>query len=100
VERGERLGGRWRVGIAVRAHLALQIDGDLAEDRLLGLEVAVERAVRGAGPAGDVGDVRGQELLLGEDLGGRLDERGARQLAAARRRDHAGPSWCVAAVRP
>ena len=89
-----------RSAMPCSAHLALQVEGDLAEDRLLGVEVAVEGAVGGAGPLGDVGHVGGEELLLGEHLGGRLHERGPRALTAPGRaarhragswRDHHGP---------
>ena len=76
-------------------HLALQVEGDLAEDRLLGVEVAVEGAVGGAGPLGDVGHVGGEELLLGEHL--RPPPRRARPGSADRAGSSASPTVSVMA---
>ena len=73
VERRRHVGRR--VGaVVVRGggeHRPLQLEGDLPEDLLLGVEVAVERPVRRAGALHDVGHVGVEVALLGEHLGRR-----------------------------
>ena len=64
------------------AHAAVEVDDECLEDRLLAVEVEIERAEADAGALGDLDDRRLVVALLGEDDLGRLEQAPSGRLAA------------------
>ena len=70
-------------GAALGEHLAHRALEDRDQQVVLALEVEIDGAGRHAGGAGDVGDLRLEEAVLGEDLGGGAQDGVALVAAAA-----------------